>query len=140
MKYLCGELYPDAEVIRVALDTLNTPAFGSLFTARAADEAWRLRGRLEFHYSPKHASWLTMAECAWSVLSRQGLARRLPSQGRRSAEGAARVAERNRAETRIHWTFRAADARKKLASLYPKELVRGGTSPVSRPEPRPTRS
>jgi hypothetical protein len=124
MKYLCDDLYPDAEVIRVVLDNLNTHAFGSLFTAYPPDEAWRLRRRLEFHYTPKHASWLNMAECELSVLSRQCLARRLASKDRLSAEVAAWVADRNQAGARINWTFRVADARKKLSFLYPKELVR----------------
>ena len=120
MKYLCDELYPDAEVIRVVLDNLNTHTFGSLFTAFGPDEGWRLRRRLEFHYTPKHASWLNMAECELSVLSRQCLARRLPTRERLSAEVAAWVAERNRDGTKIKWSFRVADARKKLSFLYPK--------------------
>jgi len=124
MKYLCDELYPDAEVIRVVLDNLNTHAFGSLFTAFGPAEGWRLRRRLEFHYTPKHASWLNMAECELSVLGRQCLARRLPTKDQLSAEVAAWVAERNRAEMKIKWSFRVADARKKLAFLYPEELVR----------------
>ena len=122
MKYLCDELYPDAEVIRVVLDNLNTHAFGSLFATYPPDEAWRLR--LEFHYTPKHASWLNMAECALSVLSRQCLARRLASKDRLSDEVASWVADRNKARAKINWTFRVADARMKLSFLYPKELVR----------------
>lgn len=124
MKYLCDELYPDAEVIRVVLDNLNTHAFGSLFSTYPPDEAWRLRRRLEFHFTPKHASWLNMAECELSVLSRQCLARRLASKDRLSDEVASWVADRNRARAKINWTFRVANARKKLSFLYPKELVR----------------
>ena len=124
MKYLCDELYPDAEVIRVVLDNLNTHAFGSLFSTYPPDEAWRLRRRLEFHFTPKHASWLNMAECELSVLSRQCLARRLASKERLSDEVASWVADRNRAKAKINWTFRVANARKKLSFLYPKELVR----------------
>ena len=86
MKCLCDESYPDAGVIRVVLDNLNTHAFGSLFSTYPPDEAWRLRRRLEFHYTPKHASWLNMAECELSVLSRQCLARRLASKDRLTAE------------------------------------------------------
>jgi hypothetical protein len=124
MKYLCDELYPDADVIRVVLDNLNTHVFGSLFTAFGPDEGWRLRRRLEFHYTPKHASWLNMAECELSVLARQCLNRRLADKDRLTAEVAAWVADRNRAGTTIDWTFRVADARKKLDFLYPQELVR----------------
>ena len=62
MKYLCDEMYPEAEVIRVVLDNLNTHALGSLFATYPPEEAWRLRRRLEFHHTPKHASWLNMAE------------------------------------------------------------------------------
>ena len=124
MKYLCDELYPQAEVIRVVLDNLNTHSFGSLFAAYPPDEAWRLRRRLEFHYTPKHASWLNMAECELSVLSRQCLNRRLTDKDKLAVEVRAWVADRNRAEARIEWTFRVADARKKLSFLYPKELVR----------------
>ncbi len=120
MKYLCDELYPDAEVIRVVLDNLNTHAFGSLFATFAPDEAWRLRRRLEFHYTPKHASWLNMAECELSVLAGQCLNRRIADRGRLATEVKAWVAERNRAKARIEWTFRVADARKKLDHLYPQ--------------------
>lgn len=124
MKRLCDDLYPDAAVIRVVLDNLNTHALGSLFATYPPDEAWRLARRLEFHFTPKHASWLNMAECELSVLSRQCLNRRLDSREKLAAEVAAWEAARNKAGTKINWTFRVADARKKLAFLYPKELVR----------------
>ena len=124
MKYLCDELYPAAAVIRVVLDNPNTHTLGSLFATYPPEEAWRLARRLEFHYTPKHASWLNMAECELSVLSRQCLNRRVPSKDELTAEVAAWVAERNRIEAKIVWTFRVADARRKLDFLYPKELVR----------------
>lgn len=124
MKHLCDVLYPDAVVIRVVLDNRNTHAFGSLFATYPPDEAWRLARRLEFHYTPKHASWLNMAECELSVLSRQCLDRRIPDRATLATEVAAWQEARNRAKVRIEWTFRVADARKKLALLYPKELVR----------------
>ena len=124
MKYLCDELYPDAAVIRVVLDNLNTHALGSLFATYPPEEAWRLARRLEFHYTPKHASWLNMAECELSVLARQCLNRRVPNKDELTVEVAAWVAERNRVEAKIVWTFRVADARRKLDFLYPKELVR----------------
>jgi hypothetical protein len=124
MKHLCDVLYPDAVVIRVVLDNLNTHAFGSLFATYPPDEAWRLRRRLEFHYTPKHASWLNMAECELSVLAGQCLGRRIDSREKLATEVAAWQAARNKAGAKINWTFRVADARKKLAFLYPKELVR----------------
>ena len=80
--------------------------------------------RLEFHYTPKHASWLNMAELELSVLSRQCLHRRLADQPTLRREIAAWQAERNRMQVKITWSFRVADARKKLDHLYPQELVR----------------
>ena len=80
--------------------------------------------RLEFHYTPKHASWLNMAECELSVLSRQCLNRWVPNKDGLTVEVAAWVAERNRVRAKIVWTFRVADARRKLDFLYPNELVR----------------
>ena len=124
MKYLCDELYPEATVIRVVLDNLNTHTLGSLFATYPPEEAWRLARRLEFHYTPKHASWLNMAECELSVLGRQCLNRRVTSKDKLTVEVAAWVAERNRVQAKIVWTFRVADARRKLDFLYPKELVR----------------
>ena len=124
MKYLCDVLYPVAAVIRVVLDNLNTHTLGSLFATYPPEEAWRLARRLEFHYTPKHASWLNMAECELSVLSRQCLNRRVPNRDGLTVEVGAWVAERNRVRAKIVWTFRVADARRKLDFLYPKELVR----------------
>lgn len=124
MRVLCDELYPDAEVICVVLDNLNTHTLGSLFATYAPDKAWRLARRLEFHYTPKHASWLNMAECELSVLDRQCLDRRIADKDTLTTEVAAWEEPRNRAEVKIEWTFRVADARKKLDFLYPKELLR----------------
>jgi hypothetical protein len=124
MKYLCDELYPEAEAIRVVLDNLNTHALGSLFATYPPEEAWRLARRLEFHSAPKHASWLNMAECELSVLARQCLDRRLASRGAVAAEVAPWEAERNRAGVRLVWSFRVADARRKLAHLYPQVPLR----------------
>lgn len=124
MRVLCDEPYPEAEVIRVVLDNLNTHAYGSLFSTDPPDEAWRRRRRLEFHYTPKHASWLNMAECELSVLAGQCLDRRIADRDVLAAEVAAWEAARNAAGARIDWTFRVADARRKLDHLYQKELVR----------------
>jgi DDE superfamily endonuclease len=124
MKCLCDELYPEAEVIRVVLDNLNTHAFGSLFATYPPEGAWRLARRLEFHFTPKHASWLNMAECELSVLSRQCLDRRLSSREAVEAEVGPWQEERNRAGVRLVWSFRVADARRKLAHLYPQDPLR----------------
>ena len=124
MKYLCDVMYPQVEVIRVVLDNLNTHTLGSLFATYPPQEAWRLARRLEFHHTPKHASWLNMAECELSVLSRQCLARRLPSQEAVAREVGPWEAERNRAGVRLTWSFRVADARRKLAHLYPQDPLR----------------
>lgn len=124
MKLLCDEMYPEAEVIRVVMDNLNTHSLGSLFATYPPEEAWRLARRLEFHYTPKHASWLNMAECELSVLSRQCLDRRLASKEAVAAEVAAWEAERNRAGVRLVWSFRVADARRKLTHLYPQNPLR----------------
>ena len=124
MKYLCDVLYPDAEVIRVVLDNLNTHAYGSLFATYPPEEASRLRRKLEFHFTPKHASWLDMAECELSVLAGQCLSRRIESREELAAEVAAWQAARNKAGAKIVWTFRVADARKKLDHLYPQPLQR----------------
>lgn len=120
MKYLCDELYPDTGVIRVVLDNLNTHTLGALSATYPPDEAWRLARRLEFYYTPKHASWLNMAECELSVLAGQCLNRRIADRDTLAAQVKAWVAERNRAKAKIEWTFRVADARKKLDHLYPQ--------------------
>ena len=124
MRHLCDVMYPEVEVIRVVLDNLNTHTLGSLFATYPPQEAWRLARRLEFHHTPKHASWLNMAECELSVLSRQCLARRLPSQEAVAREVESWEAERNRAGVRLTWSFRVADARRKLAHLYPQDPLR----------------
>src|SRR6185312_1893238 len=92
---LCDEWYPEATVIRVVLDDLNTHGPGSLFAAFGPEEAWRLMRRLEFHYAPVHASWLNMAELELSVLARQCLSRRLADAATLAAEVAARERRRN---------------------------------------------
>lgn len=124
MKHLCDAMYPEAAVIRVVLDNLNTHTLGSLFATFAPDEAWRLARRLEFHFTPKHASWLNMAECELSVLSRQCLSRRIADRDELAAEVAKWQAPRNAAGVKLQWSFRVADARKKLSFLYPQEHLR----------------
>jgi hypothetical protein len=120
MRRLCDEWYPEATTIRVVLDNLNTHGPQSLFAALAPEEAWRLVRRLEFHYTPKHASWLNMAELELSVLARQCLSRRIGEAAILASEAAAWEGRRNEMRAKIDWTFRPADARIKLAHLYPQ--------------------
>ena len=124
MKHLCEVMYLEAKVIRVVLDNLNTHTLGSLFATYPVEEAWRLARRLEFHFTPKHASWLNMAECELSVPSRQCLNRRLSSREAVANEVGPWEAERNRIGVRLVWSFRVADARRKLAHLYPQHPQR----------------
>ena len=119
MKKLVDELYPKAERIRVVLDNLNTHKPASLYEAFPPEEARRILKKLEFHYTPKHGSWLNMAEIELSVFSRQCLNRRIPTEEALKREIAALQVERNRAKATVEWQFTAQDARKKLHRLYP---------------------
>ena len=119
MRRLCDEVYPQAHCIRVVLDNLSTHSAAALYQTFAPAEARRLARKLEFHFTPKHASWLNMAELELSVLSRQCLSRRLGSQDRAREEVAAWQAQRNQARARVYWRFTTEDARVKLARLYP---------------------
>jgi len=110
---------PDAERIVLVLDNLNTHSPASLYEAFPPAEAKRLADRLELHHTPKHGSWLNMAEIELSVLGRQCLDQRLPSMLHLQREVAAWVARRNAAARVIDWRFTTADARIKLKHLYP---------------------
>ncbi len=120
MRYLADELYPDAEVIVVVMDNLNTHGPASFYEAFAPAEARRLRERFEFHYTPKHGSWLNMAEIELSALVRTCLNRRIPDQATLYRETQAWADERNQKAVRVDWRFTTADARIKLKHLYPK--------------------
>jgi hypothetical protein len=121
MKALADEHYPEAAVVRVVLDNLNTHTPASLYEAFAPAEARRILRRLEFHHTPKHASWLNQAEIEFSVLAEQCLDRRIPDLATLEREVAAWEQERNAAGARIVWRFTVADARAKLRRLYPAE-------------------
>jgi len=121
MKALCDDLYPDADKVRVVLDNLNTHTAGALYETFAPAEARRLAAKLEFHYTPKHASWLNMAELELSVLARQCLNRRIPDSATLAAEVKAWQEARNRDRVRINWCFKVADARKKMHRVYPQQ-------------------
>ena len=119
MKWLVDERYPKVEVIRVVLDNLNPHKPASLYETFPPAEAHRLRQKLEFHYTPKHGSWLNMAEIALSVLARQCLQRRIATEATLKRELAAVEATRNAARATINWQFTTVAARTKLHHLYP---------------------
>ena len=122
MKWLVDEAYPDATVIRLVLDNLNTHKLGSLYEAFGASEARRIAKRLEFHHTPNHGSWLNMAEIELSVFSRQCPDRRTGDEVLLKREVAALERERNEAAAIIDWQFSTQDARSKLKHVYPIEL------------------
>ena len=119
MRWLVDEAYPDAPVVRVVLDNLNTHRMASLYETFPAAEARRIVRRLEFHHTPKHASWLNMAEIEFSVLTRACLQRRNPDETALQRAINAYEAERNAAGATINWRFNTQDARTKLHRLYP---------------------
>ena len=121
MRWLVDERYPAADVVRVTLDNLNTHQPASLYEAFPPAEARRLLKKLEFHYTPKHGSWLNMAEIELSVLQRQCLDRRIPDQATLAQEIAAWEATRNDEQATIDWRFTVNDAREKLKRLYPSK-------------------
>lgn len=129
IKDLVDVQYPDAEQIVLVMDNLNTHTPASLYEAFPPEEARRLADKLEIHYTPKHGSWLDMAETELSVLSRQCLDRRIPDKATLQREVAAWVRDRNTAQTTINWRFTTADARIKLKRLYP--ILEAGTPAVA---------
>ena len=112
-------MYPDAEKIVLMMDNLNTHKPASLYKKYPPEEARRIIKRLEIHYTPKHGSWLNMAEIELNVLTRQCLARRIDNLDLLKIELAAWEADRTPDRAKISWHFRSTDARVKLASLYP---------------------
>jgi len=120
MRELTDVHYPLAERIRVVLDNLSTHSAGALYQTFPADEARRVLRRLEFHYVPKHASWLNMVEIEIGVLARQCLDRRIDSYTRLVAETAAWENSRNAERARINWMFTTEKARAKMGRAYPK--------------------
>jgi hypothetical protein len=119
IKDLVDVHYPDAERIVLVLDNLNTHGLGSLYEAFPPEEARRLGRRLELHYTPKHGSWLNIAEIELSVLSSQCLDRRIPQQTELAREVAQWTQDRNASRRTVDWRFTTADARIKLKRLYP---------------------
>jgi transposase len=119
MKQLVDVHFPEALRIRVVLDNLNTHTKAALYEAFEPAEAKRIADRLEFHYTPKHGSWLNMAEIELSVLTKQCLDRRIPDAATLTREVAAWEAARNELRATVQWRFKVADARTKLKRLYP---------------------
>ena len=111
--------FPEAKRVVVVMDNLNTHRPSSLYKTFPAPEAKRIMDRLEFHYTPKHGSWLNMAEIEFGILQRQCLNRRIPDQGTLRDEVAAWEQRRNTEAVDVNWRFTTEDARIKLKRLYP---------------------
>lgn len=115
--------YPDAKKIRLVSDNLNTHKIASLYEAFEPQHARRLAKRLELHFTPKHGSWLNIAEIELSVLTKQCLNRRIPQIDLLSSEVQAWSNNRNKMQRGVNWQFTTSDARRKLKRLYPQILV-----------------
>src|SRR5919201_1690146 len=115
--------YPKAERVRVVLDNLSTHHAKNVYEAFPADEARRILRRLEFHYTPKHASWLNMVEIEIGVLKRQCLDRRIEDRAQLEAEIAAWEGERNASRARVRWMFTTETARAKMSRAYPQHAA-----------------
>lgn len=120
MKTLADEIYPQAEKIVIVMDNLNTHSPVSFYQTFEPEEALRLSNRFEFHYTPKHGSWLNMAEIELGVLTRQCLNRRIPDKTTLEREVKAWQKDRNENVVKVDWRFTTADARIKLKHLYPE--------------------
>jgi hypothetical protein len=120
VKWVLDNQYPDAEKVVLVMDNLNTHVISSLYEAFPPEEAFRLAQRLEIHYTPKHGSWLDIAEIELSALAAQCLGcRRIPSIESLNKELAAWWTRRNADQKGVDWHFTTADARTKLKRLYP---------------------
>ena len=119
IRELVDEEYPEAELITLVMDNLNTHTIGSLYEAFPPAQAHRLAQKLDIHHTPKHGSWLNMAEIELSVLGRQCLSGRIKDGETLAREVAAWEADRNRRAARMDWRFTTDDARIKLKRLYP---------------------
>jgi transposase len=120
MKHLLDEHYGDKTNVHVVQDNLNTHTFGSFYEHLPAPEARAMASKLTFHFTPKHGSWLNMAEIEFSALARQCLDRRISNINRLFQQVLAWADERNRQSVKVHWSFTVDTAREKLASQYEK--------------------
>lgn len=124
MRYLVDVVYPDPEcIIDLVSDNLNTHHYHSLVEFFGKQEADRIMHRLEFHHTPKHASWLNMAEIELSILSKQCLSRRIPSEWNLTTEIITWEQARNEKKAKIHWNFTVEDAQKVFKQYYPTSLT-----------------
>lgn len=121
MRQLVDVHFPQATYISVVMDNLNTHTGAALYEAFEPQEARRILNKLEFRYTPKHGSWLNMAECEFAVLLRQCLDRRIPSKAVLKDEIEAWEQVRNAAGSRVNWRFSTETARRKLRRLYPSK-------------------
>jgi len=119
LRWLVEEVHEEAETVVLVMDNLNTHKRASLYEAFPPEQARRIAEKLEIHHTPKHGSWLNMAEIELSVLSRQCLARRIETREELEREVAAWEEERNERGVEVRWRFTTADARIKLRRLYP---------------------
>lgn len=119
IKALIDVHFPKADSIRLVMDNLNTHTLASLYKAFEPEEAHRLASKLEIIHTPKHGSWLNMAEIELSILSRQCLNRRIPDQATLKSEIDAWESQRNAVQSKMEWQFTTEDARVKLKKLYP---------------------
>ena len=120
IKEMLEERYPEAEKVVLVMDNLNTHSPASLYQAFPPEEARYLAERLEIHYTPKHGSWLDIAEIELSVLKRQCLAGRIENIEKMRAEVSVWNTDRNNRQSKVDWQFTTSDARVKLKRLYPK--------------------
>lgn len=120
IKYLVDERYPDAQKIILVMDNLNTHKPASLYKVFPPEEARRIIKKPEIHYTPKHGSWLNIAEIELNVMTRQCLSRRIASIDVLRSELSAWTNERNNGKSKVNWQFTTKDARIKLVSLYPE--------------------
>lgn len=120
IRTLLDEDYPEVDRIILICDNLNTHTIASLYKAFPAPEARRLAKRMTIHYTPKHGSWLNIAECELSVLTRQCLDRRIPDLQTLTSETKSWTTKRNASQKGVDWRFSTKDARIKLKTLYPK--------------------
>lgn len=120
IRYLVDEMYPAAQKIILVMDNLNTHKPASLYKAFPPEEARRIIKKLEIHYTPKHGSWLDIAEIELNVMTRQCLSRRIASIDALRSELSAWEDERNNGKSKVNWQFTTKDARIKLVSLYPE--------------------
>lgn len=119
LRIMVDERYPNAEMIVLVVDNLNTHGPWVLYEAFSPEQAERIARRIEWHYTPEHGSWLNMAEIELSVLQLQCLNRRIPDKETLTSETGSWEQSRNHAHTTVRWHFTSADARIKLRRLYP---------------------